>query len=512
MCSYRQEDKSSAFAPPNKIGNVAIIGAGISGIVTAVHLLRAGIEITVFERADGVGGAWDYSPEPDRDPTFPSTRPPTPDWADLENLQAKRLTLEEAASLFAPPGPVYANMKSRNSNVVMRTSLMEWPQGIREPMDHSVVLAYIRSLARDHHVQDKIHFRTRVEAVSKAEGDNRWYVRTGTLVSTSTSYMLEKKAWEFDAIVVATGRYSIPRIPDVPGLSAWKYMFPARISHSKQYRTPTLYRGKTVLIIGAFISAMEITSELVNNGAKVYESANNTRVDFRDHVQHENAEKVAMVAEFSTLPADNQDEANSGSKPLDDNSPIPGKVILTDGQVLENIHQVIIATGYLTTFPFLGPLLEQPFTQLQDAGDEVITTADGRTVHNLHEDIFYIPDPTLAFIGITHFASTFSLYDFQAQVLAVVFAGQVRLPSEAAMKAEQWRRKRRVLPGTLLNSIFMLDDFVIRRLLDWVNQDLVASGLEPLSGPDPEWWKAFKLAREKARPLLGMLQDNYLGT
>jgi hypothetical protein len=265
-----------------------------------------------------------------------------------------------------------------------------------------------------------------------------------------------------------------------------------------------------VLIIGAFISALEITMALVSNGAKVYQSANDTRVDFRDQVSHENAEKVAMVAEFIAT-ADNHADSVPFPRPLDDNSPIPGKVVLQDGRVLENIHHIIIATGYLTTYPFLGPVLEQPLTPPENADEKVVTTADGRTVHNLHEDIFYIPDPTLAFIGVTHFASTFSLYDFQAQVLATVFAARVRLPSEAAMKAEQSRRKSRVMPGTLLNSIFLLDDFVIRRLLDWVNGDLVAGGFEPLAGPDPEWWEAFKVEREGGRPLLGLLQDNYLG-
>ena len=165
---------------------------------------------------------------------------------------------------------------------------------------------------------------------------------------------------------------------------------------------------------------------------------------------------------------------------------------------------------YLTSYPFLGSILEQPSVSFQDADEKVIITSDCRTVHNLHEDIFYIPDPTLAFIGVTHFASTFSLYDFQAQVLAVVFAGRVLLPSEAAMKAEQKRRKSRVLPGTFLNSIFLLDDFVIRRLLEWVNRDLLAGGLEPLRGPDSKWWDEFSLFRESARPLLGKVQDNYL--
>jgi hypothetical protein len=80
------------------------------------------------------------------------------------------------------------------------------------------------------------------------------------------------------------------------------------------------------------------------------------------------------------------------------------------------------------------------------------------------------------------------------------------------MEVEQKRRKSRILPGTFLNSIFLLDDFVIRRLLEWVNRDLVAAGLDPLQGPDPKWWDEFSMLRENAWPLLGKVQDNYLST
>lgn len=38
--------------------NVAIIGAGISGVVTAAHLSRRGANVTVFERAAEAGGVW----------------------------------------------------------------------------------------------------------------------------------------------------------------------------------------------------------------------------------------------------------------------------------------------------------------------------------------------------------------------------------------------------------------------------------------------------------------------
>lgn len=512
MYSYSNQDTRATLLSSGKIETVAIIGAGLSGIVSAVHLLRAGFDITVLERADSVGGAWNYDPQPDRDSPYPNLQPLIPDWNELERLRGPRLSPEKAKSIFAPPGPVYANMKSRGSKEAMQTSLKSWPDGIRAPIDHGDVVAHLQDIARSYHIIDKVHFHTRVESISKEDGDSQWQVQTSRFVTKLDDYTLERESRSFDAVVVATGRYGTPRVPDVPGLPSWKRAFPDRVTHSKQYRTPAVYSGKTVLVIGAFISASEITNELVANGATVYQSAKKTVLDFRDKSNHANAKKVAMVAEFILDTTNHGPSLLSDPQLLDDDSPIPGKAVLQDGRVLEGIHHVIIATGYLTEFPFLSPTLQQPLVKPQDADEIVVTTADGRTVHNLHEDMFYIPDPTLAFIGVTHWASTFSLYDFQAQFLAVVFAGRVKLPPEAVMKAEQRQRKARVLKGTFLNSIFLLDDFVIRRLLNWANRDLLAAGYEQLAGPSKEWWHAFEGEREKARKAISKLQDHYLHT
>jgi MFS transporter, ACS family, pantothenate transporter len=38
--------------------SVAVIGAGISGINTAAHLIAAGVKTTVFERSAEAGGVW----------------------------------------------------------------------------------------------------------------------------------------------------------------------------------------------------------------------------------------------------------------------------------------------------------------------------------------------------------------------------------------------------------------------------------------------------------------------
>jgi ACS family pantothenate transporter-like MFS transporter len=37
---------------------VAVIGAGISGVLTAAYLKNSGLQVTVFERANVAGGVW----------------------------------------------------------------------------------------------------------------------------------------------------------------------------------------------------------------------------------------------------------------------------------------------------------------------------------------------------------------------------------------------------------------------------------------------------------------------
>jgi cation diffusion facilitator CzcD-associated flavoprotein CzcO len=41
--------------------HVAVIGAGISGVVAAAHLRKEGVEVTVFERSSAAGGIWYFT-------------------------------------------------------------------------------------------------------------------------------------------------------------------------------------------------------------------------------------------------------------------------------------------------------------------------------------------------------------------------------------------------------------------------------------------------------------------
>ncbi len=64
-----------------------------------------------------------------------------------------------------------------------------------------------------------------------------------------------------DRVVVATGQSNVPFIPDWPGT------FAGEIVHSADYRNPSAYRGRRVLVVGSGNSGAEIAVDLAEGGA-----------------------------------------------------------------------------------------------------------------------------------------------------------------------------------------------------------------------------------------------------
>ncbi len=85
---------------------------------------------------------------------------------------------------------------------------------------------------------------------------------TGWRLTTSTG---SRDAW---AVVVATGYSLVPQLPAWAG----REDFTGMLLHSADYREPTVYRGKRVLVVGAGNSAAEIAVQLADAGATVSQS------------------------------------------------------------------------------------------------------------------------------------------------------------------------------------------------------------------------------------------------
>lgn len=172
-----------------------------------------------------------------------------------------------------------------------------------------------------------------------------------------------------------------------------------------------------------------------------------------------NATRVPEVVQFSAL----EESALEGS------NAIPGKVVLVDGQVLEGIDRVVIATGFHFTLPFFGPEFSPDDVPREEADEKILIT-DGTMLHNLHKDIFYIPDPTLAFTGIPFYTATFSLFEFQAIAIAAVFSGQTEIPSTEEMRAEYMERIKEKGYGKPFHTLIGQDVEYAKGLMAWVNK------------------------------------------
>lgn len=158
---------------------------------------------------------------------------------------------------------------------------------------------------------------------------------------------------------------------------------------------------------------------------------------------------------------------------------------LKSGQKLCDLHHIILCTGYHITLPFL-PDLHSDITPAEQADTTTLVT-DGTQLHNLHKDIFYIPDPSLLFIGVPYFTATFTLFEFQAMVAAKVANGKVKLPSEKEMMREYQERVQAKGYGKAFHSLREKEVEYVDELLAWVNPEL---GEERLEGHTAAWKEA----------------------
>ncbi|XP_046997197.1 senecionine N-oxygenase-like [Schistocerca americana] len=199
------------------MSDVAVLGAGISGLATARRLNDAGYQVTVFERSDKLGGTWAYTP---------ST------WLDDDGR------------------PVYTSMYE-NLVTNLPKQLMTFPDFPFHDVDDSYVrseeiLKYINSFADKFGIRKLIKFQQHVEKVSPR--GSRWAVEVTDLRTR------ELHTYEFDSVAVCTGQFWCPKYPAVEG----RDLFRGRQTHSHEYRRPEPFKGRRVLVVGGGPSGFDL--------------------------------------------------------------------------------------------------------------------------------------------------------------------------------------------------------------------------------------------------------------
>lgn len=129
--------------------------------------------------------------------------------------------------------------------------------------------------------------------------------------------------------------------------------------------------------------------------------------------------------------------------------------------------------------------------------DNSVLVTDGTQVHNLHRDIFYIPDPTLAFVGIPFYTATFTLFEFQAIAVAAFLSGRARLPSTEELRTEYQDKVAAKGYGRSFHSLKGEEVEYVQGLVDWVNAGRESQGLSLIEGHTPQWLEEKRLHVER---------------
>ncbi|XP_039141525.1 flavin-containing monooxygenase FMO GS-OX5-like isoform X2 [Dioscorea cayenensis subsp. rotundata] len=341
----------------------AVIGAGPGGLVAARELRREGHEVTIFEKSTRVGGTWVY------DPTTDSDR-------------------------VAVHGSLYCSLRTNLPRQLMGFLDYPFPGPSESFVDprafpvHEEVLAFLEGFARDFGVLEMVRFGAEVVRVWLEGDGGEWSVEW----RNEDGSVAEER---FEAVVVANGHFSVPRIPEIPGIDKWR----GKQIHSHNYRTPEPFRDQVVVLIGMGASALDISREISKVVKEVHISsrAKDTVVGKLDN--HNNIWQHKMV---KYVHEDCEVEFDDGA----------------------SLHAdcIFYCTGYKYHFPFLET-------------NEFISIEDNR-VGPLYKHVFSpAVAPWLSFVGIPNKVIFNITLQLQSKWIAHVLSSKVVLPSEKTMMA-----------------------------------------------------------------------------
>lgn len=239
---------------------------------------------------------------------------------------------------------------------------------------------------------------------------------------------------------------------------------------------------------------MDIAKEISPFAKNIYQSSRGGIFDLPEEILPLNATRIGGISRF------NVDINPESAIPISQKDPIPGSVTLGNGEVFSDFDRVILATGYHCSFPFL-PHLHRDDLRPEDADHNCLVT-DGSQMHNLYLDIFYIPNPSLAFIGVPYFSATFSLFEFQAMAIARIFGAKAELPSEEDMRREHDNRVKLKGVGKAFHSLLGQGREVayVDTLVALVNKGINGKAIaekNKMTGHSEKWHAARKIFEKR---------------
>lgn len=188
---------------------IAIIGAGASGLMALIKLRGAGVtDVTIFEKADSLGGTW-------RDNRYPGLTCDVPSMAYRYS--------------FAPNA--------------------EWTHVCAPGPE---ILDYLNGIADKYDLERDIRYGAEVRTADFRDG--QWHVTTS-----------RGNEGAFDAVIAAAGVLHHPAYPDIEGLGT----FGGDTFHTARWPDNVSLKDKRVGVIGTGSTATQITGAIVDEVSRL---------------------------------------------------------------------------------------------------------------------------------------------------------------------------------------------------------------------------------------------------
>ena len=194
--------------------NVAVIGAGPSGLVCLKELLAEGHQPVCFEKSADLGGVYRYD--------------------------------EKAIGVYR---------SARLTSSALITSFSDFPPPKKSSLHfkHDEYFQYLMEYAQYFQLLGHVRFQHAVKEVKQLM-DGRWQIVVNR-VDTAT-----EEIFLFDAVAVCAGVHQNPFVPDFQGRDDFKGL----TLHSAWYKSPEVFQNKNVVIVGGGESGSDIVEEVAN--------------------------------------------------------------------------------------------------------------------------------------------------------------------------------------------------------------------------------------------------------
>ena len=192
---------------------VAVVGAGLSGLVTVKELLAAGHQPVCMEKAESLGGVFRFGED---------------------------------------DGVVWESCQLTSSGYLTAFSDFPVAKEHAEHMHFSEYISYLEDYSREFDVLQHVRFSNPVRSICQLDGGS-WQVKSTRAGEEITEC--------FDAVAICSGLHQYPHYPTYDGQDS----FSGEVMHAGQYRRPGQVKGKKVLIVGAGESGADIAAEVARH-------------------------------------------------------------------------------------------------------------------------------------------------------------------------------------------------------------------------------------------------------